>query len=110
MHDVSDADAERARRGARARAIRGIVRRGHPDQAAVRAIGLVVAIERRPEWQEGVEERLAAVRLLEVREESERAAAIDRAVLEFQVVADLAVAGGERGGQAFVVEGLVGAV
>ena len=49
-------------------------------------------------------QRLAALRLFEVVPEAERAAAIDRAVLEFQGVADLAVAGGERGGQAFVVE------
>ena len=37
-------------------------------------------------------------------QQAERAAAIDGAVLELQVVADLAIAGGERGGQALVVE------
>ena len=102
--DLGHRRADRPRGGGRARSVGRFGGRGQLDEPPVRAVGLVVAVERGPQRQEGVVQGLAALRFLEVVPEAERAAAVDGAVLELQVVADLAVAGGERGREALVVE------
>ncbi len=77
---------------------------GHADGAPVRAVGFVVAVQRCPQRQESVEHRLAPRRFLDVVQQLQCRAAVDRATFETHVVADLAEAGAEYLGHRGEVE------
>src|SRR4029453_9799502 len=107
---VGGRDADRPGGGFDAGAVGLLLSRSQLDEPAIRAVGLGLAVERSPEREESVVQRFPPFRLLDVTEESERAATVDGAVLELELVADLAIAGGERGGKSLIVERAVFAI